>query len=900
MKQLIFVLFVLLLQLNLTAQLRLQIQINNTRDSNDVIIKPEVKSKEIIINKDDNNIVISNKTPAAISVLFTQKDNNLLKKNIIIKPNDSDVLVFNSKGALNADSVLFSGNVEISFKKLNEQKSFFRNLFSFKLNNVSYDDKNSKSTSTGIPVYDAVLISNLYNGNINPQVQAVIGSILKSYACNDKDCSWQDLKKLYASNQFISPLLDSIDKKIQGAISESEKMALDNISSSVLSSIGGLDVTSFADAFAKFIVKRTKQELNIAFFDKFKQFITKYPDLQTVFPQTYITLNIIGDEIYNYQAYLQTLRESFENDLSALNKNLPTIIDNHPDFFHQHPELAATLNSGCYIAGALQDKVHPGDILNNYPAGYLDSLNKNWKGAIQTLQLFSNSLRDTATNTDSVYWVSSKQINQLVNNATAFKIYLGLVYQDAKNKYAGVHYDFKGKDTTLVQILNALPFDSIYTSYKNFVARFSEKTDNLNMMIKNYRKAGNDSLAYQQYYDYFNSSISLLKQCTEISKLPYLKERLPNLAEAMKDYFDVAQSSAKLVLDVNRRNYASAVVNAVHIYDVIKTKHTSSLKSNKQKNTDELVSKDIDDKIKKAANNETVIINNNTINNAAGLTAVTKITDDYNKRQIKQADDNIAINLAQRAAAGEIIKLDSTILDSLRRTTLSLLYNKIADDTLKKLYKYGTFMATIVQAKSSDDIENAIEAFALPAGSSRIKRESLFNVSLNAYAGVYAGYERIKGFDKNQFKINSFGVAAPVGIAASIGARKFLWTGNETRNHWSYTMFVSLIDLGAVAAFRFNNDSTVIKNNNTEDTLSASQSSSIQLKNIVSPGLFLSIGIPKSPLSVNFGAQLGPNLRSITSTNGTAKLNFGNNIYWRYSISLVVDIPVLNFYTKSK
>ena len=81
------------------------------------------------------------------------------------------------------------------------------------------------------------------------------------------------------------------------------------------------------------------------------------------------------------------------------------------------------------------------------------------------------------------------------------------------------------------------------------------------------------------------------------------------------------------------------------------------------------------------------------------------------------------------------------------------------------------------------------------------------------------------------------------------------------------------------------------------------QTPTIQLENIVSPGVFLSIGIPKSPLSMNFGVQAGPNLRKISvNENGIPVITFQpeNKLYLRFSASLCVDIPVLNFYTKSR
>ena len=85
-----------------------------------------------------------------------------------------------------------------------------------------------------------------------------------------------------------------------------------------------------------------------------------------------------------------------------------------------------------------------------------------------------------------------------------------------------------------------------------------------------------------------------------------------------------------------------------------------------------------------------------------------------------------------------------------------------------------------------------------------------------------------------------------------------------------------------MAAYRFTNET-------------AEQVPTIQLKDIFSPGLFWSVGIPKAPISVSLGAQVGPNLRKLTDdpNNENAK-----NTYLRYSLSIVVDIPIMNLFTK--
>jgi hypothetical protein len=204
------------------------------------------------------------------------------------------------------------------------------------------------------------------------------------------------------------------------------------------------------------------------------------------------------------------------------------------------------------------------------------------------------------------------------------------------------------------------------------------------------------------------------------------------------------------------------------------------------------------------------------------------------------------------------------------------------------LLRYGSFVASVAQAENSDDVKKAIEAAVLPSGSSRIKRETPFNVSLNAYTGLFIGHEKIKGIDEDKF-LNTYGVTAPIGIAISRGHSVFfLGTGEsgwtKSKYGWSSSLFISLIDLGTIAAYRFKDDKT-------------EQVPTIKLKHIFSPGAFISTGIPKTPLSFNLGAQVGPTLRKIK--NGTTT-DISDKTYWRFSASFCVDLPLLNFYTSSK
>ena len=209
-----------------------------------------------------------------------------------------------------------------------------------------------------------------------------------------------------------------------------------------------------------------------------------------------------------------------------------------------------------------------------------------------------------------------------------------------------------------------------------------------------------------------------------------------------------------------------------------------------------------------------------------------------------------------------------SILDSVFKDTLN-------SNLRQNILRYGTFMANVATAQNSDEVKAAIEAIALPAGSASIKKKSRFNIALNAYVGGFYGNEFLANKAGSQWK-HITGIAAPVGITVSRPLHFPFRDG-------SISAFVSLIDVGAFASYRLNDDSTA---NLPEVTL----------QNIFAPGLGLVYGIPKIPVSLGYTYQLGPALREINPEAATKSDRM--NKRWQFFIA--VDIPLINFYTKSR
>src|SRR4030095_2882362 len=119
--------------------------------------------------------------------------------------------------------------------------------------------------------------------------------------------------------------------------------------------------------------------------------------------------------------------------------------------------------------------------------------------------------------------------------------------------------------------------------------------------------------------------------------------------------------------------------------------------------------------------------------------------------------------------------------------------------TVERILRYGNLMASIVKSESPEEAEAAIESAALPAGSSSIKKNSVCNISLNAYiGGYYSNYTNdVDKIDGNNSKV---GFTAPVGIAFNKGLGHF--KNGSTRG--SLGIYLTVIDVGGIAGYRLN------------------------------------------------------------------------------------------------
>jgi len=178
------------------------------------------------------------------------------------------------------------------------------------------------------------------------------------------------------------------------------------------------------------------------------------------------------------------------------------------------------------------------------------------------------------------------------------------------------------------------------------------------------------------------------------------------------------------------------------------------------------------------------------------------------------------------------------------------------------------FALQMAETKDAKDMEDLLNAYALPIGGSSIKRKSKFNVSLNGYVGLTAGAETTLGTTK-QTKIN-IGLAAPIGVSATFSGK--------------WTLFASIFDLGSIVNVRLQNDTSSFSN--------------VKFEQFLTPGIGLYYNIAKTPFTLGAHYNYIPNLRTIKIDNGQAAITETHVSVNRLNLSLLVDIPFFTLFNK--
>jgi hypothetical protein len=427
------------------------------------------------------------------------------------------------------------------------------------------------SIEAQIPYYDSRAIINagsLYNGMYLP-VNEESFRILGNYCdpkTNDKDA----IIKSFSGNPFIS-----FDTRME----THAHMDIGKIGNLEFNNLGGIDVTNFSKGLSMFLIERAKEELNLAFFQKFKIFFDekKNAAIRTLFPNTTETIGSLL--AYQYPQMLPALQKAFQSDMEALPNNIINLLI-LPEYFSQvekFPELLVIFK--LFEELKQLTVLSPPELFNSLPKisqfgkPEFDTLPgvQNLYTVLKLTEIISNSVRTEKDSSDSTkYWVSSKDFYQkILMDSIAKKIYLGLVYQQIRNEKLKIN----GK--LIVDFIEKPNVKQEIYWFDNFLSKALVQFDIITSISLDIKKKLTDkekpSLA--DYSGYVNNTLDLAEFGIEIAR-----HFNSNINQHIK-LISIVKNGNELFEYTYNKNFSLGINSALTLLDTI----NNSLKEKKIK-----------------------------------------------------------------------------------------------------------------------------------------------------------------------------------------------------------------------------------------------------------------------------------------------------------------------------
>jgi hypothetical protein len=628
----------------------------------------------------------------------------------------------------------------------------------------------------------------------------------------------------------------------------------------VCGGLPSLGTTGILQGVAQFLINRVNKEFENSFIDLLVSYLKeKRPEAGILFPKTLQSLEAF--QLSNYKSSFTAIQNACQSDISSLPGHVSglTALPWCQDLMKKYPPLVL-LFTACDVSDMLQQNLTFQEIL--YRAGKVAYLDYDTSGlyspTIRLLSLVSNSIRDIqfrSPNKDKAGWVDTSRISYLLQNQTLYRTFLGLIAEN------GIGIRFKGSTSfdfyhELMQsgVETALNTDKslIYTlmqevgNGKSAIATFTA-TLGSKPQLYNYLSAFGGIAAYM--VDLAHTGIDLFPTTNKTKQVSKL------LGQVKTTYLPMIGDLDSISYEIAQKQYSAALNEGIRLFDTIVAK----VKSADSVAAVASVAHVVDSAQKMKASYAKA---NDSLTNASAL--------------LKQKGDSAGA--AQLDALAKIAVSAGAAADSVAKHAQPP--KKIADPGVSTLQAFvnfmnhlGQFIGAIAEAQSSKDVSDAIDAFALPPGSSKDMKVNGVSLGINAYVNVYHSWNR--QYPGTNIPATEWGISAPIGLTLSTG----LCHGKGG----ALSFFAGIVDVGAIFTY--------------ESTDTGTLKSTIQLGQIFSPSLSLIYDLPlfgpkrfNVPIEIGGGLQWGPKLKTVSQV-GNSTLPF---LTLRYNFFLGFDLPILH------
>ena len=259
--------------------------------------------------------------------------------------------------------------------------------------------------------------------------------------------------------------------------------------------------TKIVDATSQFLVDRVKEELLLAFFDRFLARIDESPELTALMPNTYFLLK--NNDVFKVPSMGEVWITAFEEDLNALASNFNNMVRTHPDYLvlKEKPLIQLFM-----IGGFVYENLEKEPNVEELVTMIYDEFSDTETFFIQMLG-FVGLVRDNISfrNTNSPISLNSyRELMKQSDNAPLY--FTALVYQQEKDFFKNLKIPYRSATSNFADLMKAN-----YVGFSKKAGQFLNRLDQLKNSAKEFEDSKylktTDKEKYQEALVAYSKSI---------------------------------------------------------------------------------------------------------------------------------------------------------------------------------------------------------------------------------------------------------------------------------------------------------------------------------------------------------------------------------------------------------
>lgn len=320
--------------------------------------------------------------------------------------------------------------------------------------------------------------------------------------------------------------------------------------------------TQIVDATAQFLVDRVKEELLLAFFDRFLAEVDQSTELTALLPNTYFLLK--NNDVFKVPSMGEVWMTAFEEDLNAIPQNFSLMVQTHPEYvkLKKKPELQFFMMAG-FIYEKIQRESNLREILDSFYEEFKDS-DTQLTQMLGVVQLIEKNLMVFDPYYEEL--VSKRTFQNLFENNEEAPLYFSaLIYQQDRPLFNSLKIPNLSSELVLGDLIKIN-----FVDFTKMTGKFLSKMNNLKLSksefdSKKYMKENQNGKYHEAVLDLANSMFEFLDYSIELAY--FSNPEYYSISPYFTTYRPVAEKTIQAIEAGQKKDYGKLMIYSMQMMD---------------------------------------------------------------------------------------------------------------------------------------------------------------------------------------------------------------------------------------------------------------------------------------------------------------------------------------------